>query len=67
MITIFDSEKEIKFHLFSDSILATEKGKNFIAYKDVKFWTDLDISNGETKPKHKIVRKFKKLMFESYE
>ena len=36
--------------------------KNF-----VKFWNDLDISIRETKPKHKFIKKFKKLVFESYQ
>ena len=40
----------------------TEKGKNFVAYKGVKFWNDLDISIRETKPKYKFVKKLKKLM-----
>ena len=45
----------------------TEKGKNFVEYKDVKFWDGLDTSIRKTKPEHKFIWKFKKLMFESYE
>ena len=45
----------------------TEKEKNFVAFKCVKFRNDLDISIRETKPKHKFIKKFKKLVFESYQ
>ena len=34
----------------------TEKETNFVAYKGVKFWNDLDISVRETKPKHKFIK-----------
>ena len=43
------------------------KRGNFVAFKGVKFWNDLDISIRETKPKHKFIKKFKKLVFESYQ
>ena len=38
--------------------LRTEKGKNFVANKSVKFRNDLDISIRETKPTHKFIKKF---------
>ena len=47
--------------------LRTEKGENCVAYKGVKFWNDLDILVRDIKPKHEFIKKFKQLMFESYE
>ena len=50
VIHSYNTSQSTARKIFLPSV-GTEKGKNFVAYKGVKFWNDLDISIRERKPK----------------